>query len=838
MSPLHPVRLLHRPRALLLCLLLFSALMVSVAMRLRLEGNVIELLPRSSSAARTFATFTRSLVAGQELVILVLCDDPTRLTTFADEYAAGLTRLPGARQVTYRVSRQSADYLRNHLLLLLNEDEITELSRRLLPEAMRTQVRHLRGLLTLPGGGAMAPLLTADPLDLLLLIGKRIASGLPVDAQSGYFRTVDGKALVIKVRPGFDPMDWDADQRLLDGASALARSLGAQVAGTHIMSGKNPVVAFTGSYAFPPYYKKWLEQDSALSTIISAGSVLLLFALFFRSLRILPIVALPLGCAGLWTAAAAALFFHRINGVSIAFGTILVAIGIDLPIQLYNRLREELLRLPPHEAVRHTIATLAGPAVLATLGPAAVFFCCALSDYRGLKELGILSGVGLCLNCIAMLTMFPALLIVMPTRLWYGRSTQQADRLTSVSQQGAPPRGVLAALLRVGHPRAVLLFSACLLLLALPLARRLTFDRRLLQMEPDTLPPAAAEKELGRRFGDRQHLLAALIEDSDPDRALWRADLWQKEAERLRTAGLLRGYQALGTLVPSRRTQEERLTLLRRLDLPAAGQRLEAALAREGFDTAPFASFLLQLKKEPVPVGIGDLLETELGFLVRSHMADVPQRGGEPARRVVANYLFVDDGPSLSPLLAELSRFARTEAGGSVTGRPLLELELRAIVERDTRRVTLASVVSVALLLLLFYRRWRPIVAVLLPLSLAWVLFAAVMSLLGLKLNLYNLLAIPLCIGYGIDDHVFLVHRHEATPPHLRDPARVLFTTGRAIVLTTLSTMVGFAGLLVAHFEGLRLLGISGALAVLLCLFAAFAVLPALLALLWPRTPA
>jgi predicted RND superfamily exporter protein len=147
----------------------------------------------------------------------------------------------------------------------------------------------------------------------------------------------------------------------------------------------------------------------------------------------------------------------------------------------------------------------------------------------------------------------------------------------------------------------------------------------------------------------------------------------------------------------------------------------------------------------------------------------------------------------------------------------------------------LSSVAAVALLLLVFYRRWRPIVAVLLPLSLAWVLFAAVMGLLGLRLNLYNLLSIPLCIGYGIDDHVFLVHRYQAMPPHLRDPARVLATTGRAIVLTTLSTMVGFAGLLVAHFEGLRLLGMSGALAVLLCLLAAFAVLPALLALLWPR---
>ena len=76
---------------------------------------------------------------------------------------------------------------------------------------------------------------------------------------------------------------------------------------------------------------------------------------------------------------------------------------------------------------------------------------------------------------------------------------------------------------------------------------------------------------------------------------------------------------------------------------------------------------------------------------------------------------------------------------------------------------------------------------------------------------------------------------HQAAPPAERDPAHVLDTTGRAIVLTTLSTMAGFLGLLPAHFAGLRQLGLCGALAVLFCMLAAFLVLPALLALWWPR---
>jgi predicted RND superfamily exporter protein len=168
-----------------------------------------------------------------------------------------------------------------------------------------------------------------------------------------------------------------------------------------------------------------------------------------------------------------------------------------------------------------------------------------------------------------------------------------------------------------------------------------------------------------------------------------------------------------------------------------------------------------------------------------------------------------------------------------VTGAPVLEDVLVSLLEHDMVRVTVASAIVVALLLAIYYRRFRPWLAVMLPLLLAWVGFAAALAACRLPLNLYNLLSVPLVIGYGIDDLVFLVHRYEAEPE--RGTGAVLATTGRAIVLTSLSTMAGFAGLAVARFDGLRLLGLSGALAVALCLIAAFAVLPAMLTLLTPR---
>ena len=820
-------RLLRWPKALLGVALLLSLLLSPLLRRLNLHGDLLDLLPRSSKAAQAFAAYSKHMVASQELVVFVTCSDPNTLTEFSERYSQELAKLADVAQVTHRISGQSLRYLRDHLLLLLDDDDIAELGRRLQPEALDKRTAELRGLLSAPGGSAMAPILTADPLDLVSMVTRRMGAGLKVDASSGYLRTSDGTALIIKVRPRFAPLDWERDQRLIAEASALARALGGEVTERGFDNAKVPKVAFTGAYAFPPFFRMWIEKDMTLSTVLSVGSVFLLFATFFRSLRILPWVLLPLSLAGLWTAVAAALLFGRISGVSLAFATILVAIGIDLPIQLYSRLREELAAAAANgrtaaDAVRHTTVTMAGASIVATLGPAVVFFSCGLSDFGGLNQLGLLAGLGLLLNCVAMLTVFPALLLTLPTRLWHRPSARESSHRSLVTIMGT---------WIAKHPRPILMLSGILLLVALPQVTKVRVAHDLLSIDLGEMPPARTQTEISRRFGEQQRFLIALIESADPDEALYRAEQWQKEAARLKASSALVGFEAIGTLAPSLRTQAERRLKLSALRLPEAASRLRGSLEQAGFDSTAFAPFLELLGQDPsnLPsLKLQDLADSELGFLVRSHVADI---ASAPARRMVALYLFAPADERLSQTVAELQRSSEGPLGGHVTGMPLLEDQLRRLLEQDLLRITVASLFFVTVLLVSYYRRLRAVLAVLLPLSLAWALFGASLVLLGIPLHLYNLLAVPLVIGYGIDDHIFLVHRYQTS----RNIRTTMATAGRAIVLTTLSTVAGFLALLIAHFPGLRQFGLTGALAVLLCLLAALLVLPALLTLFWPE---
>jgi predicted RND superfamily exporter protein len=805
----------RRPARVLLVALVATLACVPLLLKLRLDTDVLDLFPRHSVETEAFARFSRAFIAEQVLIVLVESDDPARLTEFVDRYAAELRKLPLVADVRHRLSGGAGKLVRDHLLALLDEDELAQLAPRLTPDALRAQARRLRGLLSAPGGSSLQPVLTSDPLEILSLLKERLSSGLPVDASSGYFRSTDGKAMVLYVRPRTEAFDTESDRALISSASAAAERLGARVTDGEFHGGAQPVVGFTGACAYALHYRDWLHRDMSLSTAVSAIAVLVLFALFFRALRVLPLVGGPLFVGLAWTATAAVVLYGRINAVSLAFGTLLLSIGIDLPIQLYNRLREALVDHPPLEALETTVRDLAGPSLTATLGPAAVFFACALSDYKGLAELGVLAGVGLLFNLIAMLTIFPSLLALLPPRLWATRA--------KVAVRGPLARLGDAAARR---PRVVLVAALIFGAIAVPLAMRVQFERRLATaIQPKKLPPVRVEHELERRFGERSKMVVPLVEDADPERALERSDLWAREAERLRRRGLIRGYEAISSLFPSQATQAARRARLLALDPKRVARDLRAALEEVGFDPEPFAPFLTQLEEGPPPLTLSQA--GELDFLVHAHVHD--DAGG----RRVATFIYPKPGEEGARAIAEMRQFAAGPAGGVVTGTIILEDVLRQIVERDTRRVTLASTALVIALLALYYRRWRPFVAVTLPLLLAWIGFAAALALFDLPLNLFNLLSVPLVIGYGIDDHVFLVHRHELDPSG--GPGRTLQTTGRAIVLTSLSTMAGFAGLAVARFDGLRLLGLSGALAVAMCLAAAFAVLPALLALLWKR---
>ena len=100
-------------------------------------------------------------------------------------------------------------------------------------------------------------------------------------------------------------------------------------------------------------------------------------------------------------------------------------------------------------------------------------------------------------------------------------------------------------------------------------------------------------------------------------------------------------------------------------------------------------------------------------------------------------------------------------------------------------------------------------------------------------MTMVNIMGLPLILGIGIDDGVHIIHRYRIEGP---GKIRTVFTsTGRAVFLTSLTTMLAFGSLKFATYRGLGSLGMALFIGVGTCFLTSVIVLPAIMGLIERR---
>jgi hypothetical protein len=110
----------------------------------------------------------------------------------------------------------------------------------------------------------------------------------------------------------------------------------------------------------------------------------------------------------------------------------------------------------------------------------------------------------------------------------------------------------------------------------------------------------------------------------------------------------------------------------------------------------------------------------------------------------------------------------------------------------------------------------------------AWM--GGVLEVLGVRLNFLNFVALPVTFGIGVDYAVNVVQRYIREG---RGSALVsIKATGGAVVLCSLTTMLGYLALVRSTNFGVRSLGIAAFIGEICCIVASVLVLPAVMVLL------
>jgi predicted exporter len=344
-------------------------------------------------------------------------------------------------------------------------------------------------------------------------------------------------------------------------------------------------------------------------------------------------------------------------------------------------------------------------------------------------------------------------------------------------------------------------------------------------IRPRALAPLVAQEHAHALFGGRPGQWIVVTADADEERARARADRVAEAMEPLVVAGEAQGFDALATFAPSLGTQQDRLAERDALDLPSRRALLESALRDQGFDLDACAP-ALEAFAHPSRVVPG---------------ATAPGGAPDALSWIRARHVATDRGETLVATYVrptgDAARDARLRASvlavdpaAAVTGFDAIDRALRQSLSHDLLAVGALALAVVAVALRLALPSARHVLVALATLVCEMGFVGLAMRVLAVRWHVYDALVLPVLFGVTIDESMFLLHASAGAPIEAG-----LRTQGPLVVATALTTAAGFGALLACQYEGLRDLGMVGAIGVLAGLVAALGVVPSALALLPKR---
>lgn len=793
--------------SLVLCVL--SALSLT---RLRLDMDVLAMLPQGTPAFDDFKSFVGDFGQLDDLIVEVSGADGAALRAFADEFANRLSALDTVAAVHARVGGLEVwdDLLRRHPFNYLSRDGYAKLAERMTPEGVRAQAAADRRILSAPFDITGARAVQEDPFGIRPLAAATIGAAfddLAPDLNDGYLMSDDGKALLFFVRPTASAFDIAFSERLMK----QVRGAETEVRRDHGAQGLR--VQYTGSYVYALEDAATLKSDVTRYVVLALVGVLVVFQLGYRNLRILPFVTYPLAVTTLVTFAVSLFLFDQLNAVSLSFAAILYGLSIDTGIHFYTRFLEEGRDSEGTvDRVGATLSALGRANVVGSATTAAAFLLLAFSCLSAVRQLGILTAFGMLLTSIEFFVLYPALAFWLSPSAGHPMRRLETPRLAAVARRSA--RHSRAVAVTLGLAGAGLLLAAT----------RVPLDVTLTHLRPRQSEAAAVQDEIETRFGKRGGSGAVLVRRHDLEKALQDAETIAERLHAYEEQGVLDSVQSVETILPSERRQRLRLRLYEELPRRAAVREMREALAEQGFVADRFEEALGELEKPRLDiVRFGDAELAPLRFLIDRY---VRVRGADAIVAVyvqpAARFGWVDFADRLHSDLRDM-RF-------QIAARPLLEQKLENVLRRELAIFFALAVVSNAVLISFFFRSFALTAAILAPVLLAATAVFAAMFAMGTALDPVNLVVIPIIFGIGVDDGIYMTARVR----EVNDVGEAVRFAGRALVMTSLTTVAGFGFLGISEYPPLASMGRLTALGLLACLALSVTLLPALLELLAP----
>ncbi len=657
-----------------------------------------------------------------------------------------------------------------------------------------------------------------EPREILERIRDRAEEGKQEMEKypGGYYIHPDRDLLALFIRSDLGAGDAAGIERLISSIEAEVKALEPSMYASDLK------VEYAGNLVVSGEEHQALKNDLLVAMVLTIALVLLAILIFFRSWRAPLILGGALAVPVIVTFGFAELAVDYLNTSTAFLGSIVIGNGINPSIIWLARYFEERRRgreVPDALVRTHRGVWLA--TLTASSAAAIAYGSLVITDFRGFHDFGVIGAVGMILCWIGATVLLPAIAVLNERVRPLVRSSDKPARNFY---------GSLFAWLAFLNPRATLGVSALLSLVSVGLiglaiaSDPFEYDFRNLKSVREGSTRArlindrAGEISTGAQRGDG----IAIVVDRVEDAVRLREELERRGADENEPWGDVHSIQSL---LPD--DQEEKIPILadiRKLLLDSRKYVDDEAI--EEIDEHIPPETIESLTYSDVPVEVASMF-TEKDD-TRGRIIVVTQREG----------FSTWDGRYLIRW-SDALRALRTESGErpALAGRAPVFADMISAIWTDGPKAILASFAATLLLVLFAFRdlRQRLFTMAALLLGIAWM--AGTMALAGMKLNFLNFIAFPITFGNGADYGVNVMRRYasEETLPNEERVRTAIGETGGAVVLCSLTTIIGYLTLFTSANLALNSFGAAMAISEVTCLLAAVVTMPALLLRFGPK---
>lgn len=572
-------------------------------------------------------------------------------------------------------------------------------------------------------------------------------------------------------------------------------------------------VGITGNVVSAYHENRSIMRGILVAGLITAGLIALLLLVYFRAPLAVAASLWSLLVAVLATFALTYLLIGHLNVMSAFLVAIVAGNGINSGLMLLARFYEEL-RSGEEEAMA-LAAALRGAArgtLTAAVTAGVAYGALAVTEFRGFRHFGIIGSLGMVLSWLSAFIVLPAGLLVLRN---FGGIKVRSKPFIDVAMSGLTPKRPKAW---VGAGLAFLLVSGFLTVLFVfdePFEK----DWRNLRSESDAITAsqkldARMKDAVGRKFtnGLTSRFVVAVDDRASVPRTT--------EVLRAAPERLINSVTNLDDLVPTH--QEEKLELLARLrDL--TDEAKESGLDEEDKATAERIrppDSLLPIRFEDIPEELSWPFVEKDGSIGKVILVSGASR-------------FTAWSVDHRLELASGVRALDLPDDAIVGGQSFVIADIVASMVSDGPKASGVAILGAVIAIFVLLGIGRHAFVTLLAGLAGIVGMVALCYLVGLKVNFLDLVALPITIGIGIDYSVNLAVRDRQDGGDAS--ANLLGTTGGAVVLCSLTTIIGYGSLLLSDNAGIRSFGLAAMLGEVACLSAAILLVPGLLMVLRRR---